>query len=83
LAGIRHLAAFFEFDEFVSDLVDAGCDVRARDLAGYFPIDLARSEDTKKIGEILLPITFEPEKCRQEALIYAAQIKTRVSGDLD
>jgi len=49
MGGIRHLAAFFEFDEFVSDLVDAGCDVRARDLAGYFPIDLARSEDTKKL----------------------------------
>jgi len=49
LGGIRHLAAFFEFDEFVSDLVDAGCDVRARNLAGYFPIDLARNEDTEKL----------------------------------
>ena len=68
-----HLAAFLGRYEFASDLVEAGSDARAKDLAGHMPIDLAGSEGYRKIVEILAPITFESEKSRQDALLNAAE----------
>ena len=53
--------------------MEVGCDALAKDLAGHMPIDLAGSEGYTKIVETLVPITFESEKSRQDALLNAAE----------
>ena len=68
-----HLAAFLGLEEFVSRLVEAGSDARAKDCVGNMPIDLAGSEGYTKIVGFLVPITFVSEESRQEALLNAAE----------